>query len=412
MLLKPVKSFDLDIIIWIVMIAILFVFIWLIFYQRKKGRELAYELDQLGKMKQNNVESDFVLRAMNLATWHLDPRTMKLSIDRDYRDKNRWVADLVNGATITDMSLNIHPDDREKVTSSLINISQGRISDYHVEYRVLIPDTPNYYWEESFATIVERDVNGKPISIVGTTMRIDSRKTMEQALIETRNKAVQSDRMKTAFIANMSHEIRTPLNAIVGFTSILPDIEDKEERTTLLNLISENTQKLLRIIDDVMNISKIESGEDHVELIQFDANQVLAELADIAHENLKSGVELHTRFAEDEKIITTDMSRFNEIVSHLLSNATKFTDSGSIEIGYDTPVDGRISVWVKDTGIGIAEDKLEQVFDRFFKVDEFVPGAGLGLSTCRTMASSLGGSLTVVSSLGQGSTFTLDIPIR
>ena len=405
-------SVDLNAVIWIMMAVLFVVFVWSIFRQRKNGQQLRFELAQLDKMKQNNVESDFVIRAMNLSTWHLDPRTKVLTFDTDYRDKSRWVAALNDGTTIYDITNAIHPDDREKVIGSLTDICDGRTNDYYTEYRVLIPNTDSFYWEESFATIIDRDVNGTPTSIVGTTMRIDSRKQMEQALIEARNRAEESDRLKSAFIANMSHEIRTPLNAIVGFTSVLPDITDADERQSLLDLIRDNTQKLLRIIDDVVNISKIESGQDQLVLTQFDVNTTLLELLDFYRNELKPGVTLDTNFASESMIITTDLSRFLEIVKHLLSNATKFTKQGSIEVGYSSPVEGRLNVWVKDTGIGIAEDKLEQVFERFYKVDDFVPGAGLGLSTCRTMAFSLGGKVTVTSKLGNGSTFTLDIPVK
>ena len=151
------------------------------------------------------------------------------------------------------------------------------MSSYHEIYRVKVPYDNSLYWEESYATMADRDTDGKPMKIIGTTMRIDDRKAMEEALVKARNRAEESDRLKTAFIANMSHEIRTPLNAIVGFTSVLPDIDDEEERKSLLDLINENTQKLLRIVDDVVNISKIESGQEQLVMTTFDLNTMLAE---------------------------------------------------------------------------------------------------------------------------------------
>jgi signal transduction histidine kinase len=235
---------------------------------------------------------------------------------------------------------------------------------------------------------------------------------MEEALVQARNRAEESDRLKTAFIANISHEIRTPLNAIVGFTSVLPDIDDAAERKSLLDLIQENTQKLLRIVDDVVNISKIESGKEELVMTAFDLNLLLDGNASRYQEEAKDAVELTTSFPLESLTITTDYSRLEEIMKHLLSNATKFTAQGSIVVGYDKPVDGKVTIWVRDTGKGIPEDKLEQVFERFFKVDEFIPGAGLGLSLCRVMAFSLGGNVTVESKLGEGSTFKVEIPIQ
>ena len=234
---------------------------------------------------------------------------------------------------------------------------------------------------------------------------------MEEALVQARNRAEESDRLKTAFIANMSHEIRTPLNAIVGFTGVLPDITDAAERQSLLDLINENTQKLLRIVDDVVNISKIESGKEELVMTTFDLNNLLVEAMSRSEKDVNANVELKSHFALDTLTVTTDMVRLDTIMKHLLSNATKFTAQGMIEVGYDQPSEGRVTIWVRDTGKGISEDNLERVFERFYKVDEFIPGAGLGLSICRVMAFSLGGNVSVESTLGEGSIFRVEIPV-
>lgn len=398
--------------ILILLILACLVFIGFIVWQRHQGRDLRFELEQLDKLKENNIESEFVLRAMHLSTWHLNPKTMVITFDNDFRDRTGWVAPQEDNSYFNDLSHQIHPDDAEAIGKAMLVLCEGRAENYHVEYRVLIPNTDKFYWEESYATIVDRDVDGKPTSIVGTTMRIDDRKQMEEALIEARNHAEESDRLKSAFIANISHEIRTPLNAIVGFTSILPDITDDAERRALLDLIHENTQKLLRIIDDVVNISRIESGQDQVVLSCFELNMTLTEIIDNARQDLKPGIEVNTQFGCDHLMVTTDFNRLSEILKHLLSNAMKFTQQGTITVGYEKPSDRRVSIWVRDTGRGIAEEDQKRVFERFFKVDEFVPGAGLGLSICHTMAYSLGGTVTVDSHLGKGSTFTLNIPIQ
>lgn len=389
-----------------------FASIVLIFWQRRQSRDLRYELAQLDKLKGNNIESEFVLRAMHLCTWHLDPRTMAFTFDSDFRDRSSWVAPLNDDSHISHFQQQINADDAKIVEKSMRELCEGRTENYHVEYRVLIPNTGKFYWEESYATIVERDVDGLPTSIVGTTMRIDDRKQMEEALIDARNRAEESDRLKSAFIANISHEIRTPLNAIVGFTSILPDISDEVERRSLLDLVHENTQKLLRIIDDVVNISSIESGQSQMVLSCFELNMALTELIDSARRDLKPGVAMQTQYACEQLMVNTDYSRFREIMQHLLSNAVKFTHQGSVTVGYAVPAGGRVSIWVRDTGQGIAEENRQRVFERFFKVDEFIPGAGLGLSICQTMAFSMGGTVTVESKQGEGSTFTLDIPIQ
>ena len=406
-----ISSFG-SIAILILLILACLVFIWFIVWQRRQGRDLQFELEQLDKMKENNIESEFVLRAMHLSTWHLNPKTMTITFDNDFRDRTGRVAPQDDNSYFNDLSHQIHPDDAKAIGKAMLALCEGRTENYHVEYRVLIPNADKFYWEESYATIVDRDVDGKPTSIVGTTMRIDDRKQMEEALIDARNRAEESDRLKSAFIANISHEIRTPLNAIVGFTSVLPDITTEEERRSLIELINENTQKLLHIIDDVVNISRIESGQDQMVLSCFELNTALTELIDHYHQELKPGVVMNTQYACEQLMVTTDNSRFCEILRQLLSNAVKFTQQGTITVGYEKPVEGRIRVWVRDTGLGIDEESLSHVFERFYKVDEFVPGAGLGLSICHTMAFSMGGTVTVQSKLGVGSTFTLDIPIQ
>jgi len=405
------QSYYSDVLIWGVMSVLLIGFVWSIFRLRRESRELRYELEQLDKLNENNIESEFVLKAMKIATWHADPQTLSVSYDDDFRDKGSVRGLVAGGALQGEIAQQLHPQDGERVLKAITALATGATEEYHEEYRVLIPHTKQYYWEESYATVSERDVEGKPARIVGASMIVDDRKQLEEKLIEARNKAEESDRLKSAFIANISHEIRTPLNAIVGFTSILPDISSPEEQKGILDLIHENTQKLLVIINDVVNISKIESGQAQAVFSTFELNTTLTEQVERFRHELKPGVELLTAFACEQQMVTTDLSRFNEIIKHLLSNAVKFTTKGSISVGYEQPANGRIRVWVSDTGKGIAEEDLEKVFERFYKVDEFIPGAGLGLSTCRTMAFSIGATVTAESKLNEGSKFVVELPI-
>ena len=397
-----------DVVLWVLLVGVLVLAIVSLFWQYRKGKELAYELVQLGKIKKNNVEYDFVLKTMRLSTWHVDVTTRQPVFDADYRDQS----DVYFPSMGKELFAAMPEQDRKRMMKTLEDLCEGRREEGHEEYQIYHPQTKRYYWNESYAIVADRDVDGKPRRIVGTSKRIDGRKEMELALVEARNRAEESDRLKTAFIANMSHEIRTPLNAIVGFTSLIPDVQDADERQQLLDLINENTQKLLVIINDVVNIAKIESGKEELVMSNFDLNQVLSEQADRIRNDVKSGVTLTTQFASDMQIITTDLARVVEVLRHLLSNAIKFTSQGEIVLGYDAPVNGRIRIWLRDTGKGIAEGDLERVFDRFYKVDEFIPGAGLGLSICRTMAYSLGGSVTVESKLGEGSKFTFELPMQ
>ena len=241
------------IVTWVLLVALLLVSVILIVWQYRKGKELAYEISQLGKIQKNNVEYDFVLKSMRLSTWHIDPKTREIIFDQDFRDQSDTFVPSMGKELVDAMP----EQDRLRVMKALEDLCQGRREEAHEEYQIIQPHSKKTYWSESYAIVAEHDIDGMPTRIVGTSKRIDNRKALEQELVDARNRAEESDRLKTAFIANMSHEIRTPLNAIVGFTSVLSDVQDAAERQQLLDLVYENTQKLLVIIDDVVNISKI-----------------------------------------------------------------------------------------------------------------------------------------------------------
>ena len=402
-----------NILVWVLLSVLLFILVGMIFWQRRTGKDLADELAELDKVEKNNVQNEFVLKALGVATWHMDVATMNIVYDQDFRMRSDgWITDAsdADGHFGKGLSM-LQEQDAERIAKSMQALCEGKTDLYHEEYRVMIPGTNRFFWEESYATVAEHNVDGSPKVIVGTSKHIDDRKEMEDALKDARFKAEESDRLKTAFLANMSHEIRTPLNAIVGFTSVIADVQQEEERKQLLDLIHENTQKLLRIVDDVVAISKIEAGQEEAVMLQFDLVQILNEVVGRFADKVKDGVSLTTSYASESQLVTTDLNRVQEIMRHLLSNAVKFTDRGSIVVGFGEPHDDRIKVWVRDTGKGIATEYQKRVFERFFKVDEFIPGAGLGLSTCSTMAYSIGGDVTVESKLGEGSTFTFEFPV-
>lgn len=405
------STFSTEVVVWIVGSILLVASIILLVWQRKAGRELSMELSHLEKMKKHNVEYELVLKAMRLCTWHIDVAARTITYDNDFRERNDCF--MPEPGTSLDVLVEAMADaDKKRIQKSLEEICEGDKDQYHEISQIRSSQDGSYYWTESYATVTTRDTEGKPLVIVGTSMCIDERKEMESALVIARNKAEESDRLKSAFIANMSHEIRTPLNAIIGFTSVLPDIDGDEERKELIGLIQENNQKLLRIIDDVINISKIESGKEKLVMTSFELNDFIRSVMDGHVPNLQPGVSLSAMFNQSALNVTTDMDRLREILNHLLSNAVKFTSKGSIIIGYDAPHEGRVRLWVQDTGKGISPEHQERVFERFFKVDEYIPGAGLGLSICRTMAYSIGGDVGVESTLGEGSKFWVDLPIK
>ena len=389
-------------------------FLWLfimIFVQRRAGRKLQTELVELEKVRQNNVESEFVLKAMKLSTWHIDVPTKMLYIDADFRDNKGGLVGPPE-FSVEDITNVIDRADAQRVWMAIDKICTGASPSYHEVYRVKLGKGALYYWEESYGTIAARDVDGNPTRIVGTSMRIDAQKQMEADLIAARNKAEESDRLKTAFLANMGHEIRTPLNAIVGFADLLPVVESEEDRNQLISEIQKNNYKLLNIIDGLVSMSKVEAEAKSLVKSQTNIVPVLQEIADYYRTMVDgSTVVLATQFPYPEILMNTDITKFKEIVNNLMQNAVKFTAQGSITLGFDLQQGDKLLLWVLDTGKGIAEEHQERIFERFFKVDEYVPGTGLGLSVAKSHVESLGGSIGVDSVLGNGSRFWVELPL-
>lgn len=379
-----------------------------IYHQWRTGKKLQQELVELDKVRQNNIEYEFVLKAMKIAVWRYDLKSRVFVFENDYRegqDNN------VPGANETFLEIlsYVAPADVDRVSQAFTDFCEGRSDFYHQEYQVKSQVSGNTYWEESYATIVERDADGKPTKIIGTSQRIDERKGLEASLVAARNKAEESDRLKTAFLANMGHEIRTPLNAIVGFADLLPVIQDEADRNQLISEIQTNNRKLLQIIDGLVSMSKIEAGAKSLLMGKVDLNQLLQQMADTYRPTTNLPINVQCPLSELK--IETDREKLVEILDHLVQNAIKFTTEGEINLSYEVQ-DNQVRVNVTDTGKGVAEEDQSRIFERFVKVDEFVPGTGLGLSVVESHIRSLGGSVGVESSLGVGSNFWFVLPLK
>lgn len=392
---------------WMIAVAVALFFVGTIFYQRKKGKQLKEELRQLDKIKQNNTEYEFVLKAMKIAVWRYDAHTQSFTYENDFREGlNNYVPE--GNEVLSQTMTAISPSDVDRVNKAFSDILEGRTDFYHEEYQVNNQSAGASYWEESYATIVERDENGMPLKIVGTSQRIDERKEMEASLVVARNKAEESDRLKTAFLANMGHEIRTPLNAIVGFADLLPVVESEEDRQQLIREIQTNNHKLLRIIDGLVSMSKIEAGAKSLMMAKVDVNQLLQQMA--ATYQPTTILELTTECPLNQLLIQTDREKLLEILDNLTQNALKFTETGGVTLGYDVRGD-HVRIWVKDTGKGIPAEDQERIFERFVKLDEYIPGTGLGLSVAKSHVLSLNGTIGVESQVGEGSKFWIELPL-
>jgi signal transduction histidine kinase len=400
----------LDILAWVVGILVLTAAILLVWLQHRQYRLLKDDLAQLAKIKTHSVEYDLVLKTMKLAVWRLDIPTRSISFESDYRDQNDSLP-LPPGSKLEDLAARMEPDNAAMLKKGYDDMLSGRADDYHLQYKVHLPHSDRFYWSEIYATVDKRDLLGHPLSLVGTAMRIDQQKDIEEALMDAVFHAEESDRLKSAFLANISHEIRTPLNAIVGFSEVLPQAADEEERQKLIGLIRKNNHHLLQLFDDVVNMSKLEArGGGELKLSTFPLVLLFEELVDeYRQKSMETGVALEIVRKELLPEIHTDRSRLHEILNQYLNNALKFTSQGKVTLGCDR-LEDKWRIWVRDTGRGIPADKCnEQLFDRFFKVDEFVPGTGLGLSICRSQAMAMNAEVGVSSTLGEGSVFWIDL---
>jgi signal transduction histidine kinase len=308
---------------------------------------------------------------------------------------------------------NLLPEYKERIATSMIDLAQGRTELVHEQYEAHSPLGDGTIWGETYAVVDKRDANGRAKTIVGTSMRIDKQKEIEMALIKARNHAEESDRLKAAFLANISHEVRTPLNAIVGFSEVLVDSSSTEERSQLATLIRQNNARLLQLFEDMVNLSKLEAGDESVHKTHFLIADLLQELQEkyavrAAEKQLTLFIDKHSEMLEPY----TDRDRLMQILGHYVDNALKFTTEGGITLGCNLEV-GNMRVWVRDTGKGIdAEYCGDKLFERFVKIDEFEQGTGLGLSICRSLALTLGGKVGMESEVGVGSLFWVDVPYK
>ena len=275
----------------------------------------------------------------------------------------------------------------------------------------------------------EHDQNGKSIFLDKRKMRIESNdfppillsiewditemERMKRELLVAKEKAETSDQLKSAFLANMSHEIRTPLNAIVGFSDLLSDTSGftEEEVKLFIETINKNCGLLLALINDILDLSRIESGTMDFQFAGHNLPLLMKNVYDSQRLNMPPGVQLVLKLPENsKKYLVTDNVRLQQVVNNLINNAVKFTTQGSITFGYTEEEPGYTSLFVEDTGKGISEDGLRHIFERFYKVDSFTQGAGLGLSICQTIVGRLNGMITVASEEGHGTRFTVRLP--
>lgn len=303
-----------------------------------------------------------------------------------------------------------HPDDRALLIRFLDDARNGLTTQLSKEMRVLREDG-TYTWTHVNLLVKKYAPQDRIIEIISINYDITELKRTEEMLVKARDKAEASDRLKSAFLANMSHEIRTPLNAIVGFSSLLTSTENAAEKELYNSLIGHNNKLLLNLINDVIDLSKIESGYLELRPDWVNLTELLDEsVAEYAHQ-VPSGVELLTNYPAHDSLVELDSLRIKQILSNFLSNALKNTTTGHVEVFYEVDHQS-VRIGVKDTGRGIPQNMLEKIFERFEKLDSFAQGAGLGLPICKLIVEKMNGRILVDSQLGIGTTFIIELPCR
>ena len=301
-----------------------------------------------------------------------------------------------------------HPDDRDLILQFFEEVQKGNADKLSHKIRVF-RENGECTWTHVNLFVRKYAPQDKVIELISINYDITDLKQIEEMLVNERDRAEASDRLKSAFLANMSHEIRTPLNAIVGFSSLLASAENVVEKELYNSLISHNNELLLNLINDIIDLSKIEAG--YLELHQnwFNLTELLDECVAEYARLLPSGVELLTSYPEHDALVELDKLRIKQILNNFLSNALKNTTRGHVEVFYE--IDKHcVRIGVKDTGRGIPQNMLEKIFERCEKVDSFAQGVGLGLSICKSIVDKMNGRIQVYSQLGLGTTFIAELP--
>lgn len=363
-----------------------------------------------------NHKLSMALEIASITPWKWNVKEDTIWFDGNGVVENSGMFDVREGAfgvSVPRILKGIHKEDVKRIKQAFCELKEGKREKVNEELRVMTAFSTDYDWLEVRAAIDEADEEGRPQALIGSSLIITDRKKMEEELIAAKEKAEEANRIKSAFIANMSHEIRTPLNAIIGFSSVLDSAKNAEERKEYLHIIEHNNELLLQLINDIIDLSKIEAGTLEFVHSNIYLDGMMQELEKVYR--LKADEKylvLHFDNQHNECYICADRNRLMQVMNNLLSNAIKFTSDGSIRFGFSRSDQGMLRFYVTDTGTGIPKEYQTKIFERFVKLNSFVQGIGLGLPICETIVRHMGGEIGVESKVGKGSTFWFTIPYR
>lgn len=384
------------------------------------ANDITERLKNERRLRETSQRLDLTINIANIIPWEWDMKSDIMYMkapdifkrhDNTYGsdpEKEQWSA--VPTAEYMRMILTEDKEEMRHVREQLI---LDKISQFHIDYRIKVNRQGKEVieWFDVSGAVSERNDAGKPTKVIGTLIVITDRKRQENELIEAEEKARNSNMMKSAFLANMSHEIRTPLNAIVGFSNLMAETDDTAKRKEYADLINKNNNLLLNLVNDVLDLAKIESNTLDINKTPADLTELMEVAGKSIQERIKTGVELKMVNGTPHRYVNIDVNRIMQVMLNLLSNAAKFTDTGSIVYGYDRLGANKIHFYVKDTGIGISPQNQERLFNRFDRLNSDVQGTGLGLSICKHLIEHMGGEIGMMSKgEGKGATFWFNMP--
>ena len=357
----------------------------------------------------NHMEE--VLQSLNTIPWVFDFKRNVITSNLAYIDTKYSHGQAIHQQSFEEFIKSILPEYREKMLEVYSRVKNGIVTRTSIQMQMRMGEKKQPVWVEMHIVVKEKDSNGITTKAVGCTAIIQSRKEMEHAMMEAKKKAEQANMIKTNFLASMTHEFRTPLNSILGFSTIMAHSNTIEERMQCLGAVQSSGSMLLQIVDDVIQLARLEANEVELHRHLIDINNLLENCVEEAKPMRKEGVQMVYHHTEAPIILHGDDEKIAMVTHQILDNACKYTEHGSIDV-YCHKGSEHAVITIKDTGAGMPSETVHHIYDRFFKGNTFVPGTGLGMSVVKGMVDLWDGTIKVESEVGEGTSVTFTVPLH